>query len=96
MKLEPLAAGASATQRIRFSLGQNTRWFSREAIRLELQAASGRQQFHASIPEPILIAAIPAQRTMHDRLINSTFGAAVALLLWEVIRKRFFGWEAKG
>jgi len=96
MKLEPLAAGASATQRIRFSLGQNTRWFLREALRTELRAASATQQFRASIAEPILVAAIPYPRTTHDRLLNSSLSAAVVLLLWEVIRKRFFGWEAKG
>src|SRR5262249_44877466 len=94
LKLEPLAPGASATQRLNFSLGRQTGWFSGESLRTELQATSGAQRFHAPIPQPVLVAAIPYPRTLHDWLRNSVLSAAVAVLLWEVIRKRFFGWEA--
>src|SRR5262249_12462306 len=43
LKLEPLAPGASATQRLKFSLGRQTGWFSGESLRTELQATSGAQ-----------------------------------------------------
>jgi hypothetical protein len=95
LKLDPLAPGASSTHRMKFSLGCQTGWFSRESLRTELQATSGTQRFHASISQPILVPAIPYPRTLHDWLRNSVLSAAIAILLWEAIRKRFFGWEAK-
>ncbi len=96
LKLESLPPGASATQRLKFSLGRQTGWFSGESLRTEVQLTAGAQRSRALMDQPILVAAIPYPRTTHERLLNSSLTAAIALLLWEVIRKRFFGWEAKG
>ncbi len=95
MKIEKLASGASATHRLKFALRQQARLFSGEVIPTALQITTDERSFQPTPGPQIAIAPLPFLRTINSWLSNSVVVAAVAALIWEVLRKRFFGWEAK-
>jgi hypothetical protein len=95
MKIEKLASGASATHRLKFALRQQARLFGGEVIPTALQITTDERSFQPTPGPPIAIAPLPFLRTINSWLSNSVVVAAVAALIWEVLRKRFLGWEAK-
>ena len=95
VKIEKLAPGASATHRLKLALRQQARLFSGEVIPTALQIATDERSFQPTPGPQIAIAPLPFLRTINSWLSNSVVVAAVAALIWEVLRKRFLGWEAK-
>ncbi len=95
LEIKDLSGKASATHRVKFALGESPQWFSGESIRIGLQASSANQRFNSRGESIIRIAPFPYLRTFSSALSGSAVIIAVAALLWEVVRKRFFGWEAK-
>jgi hypothetical protein len=95
VKVESLSSKESKTYRLKFALLPKASWWSGGAVRTSLQAYSGNRQLSSVNGADIPIARLPYARTLILWLRNSVLTGAVALLLWEVVRKRFFGWEAK-
>lgn len=98
IKVEKLGANASLTHRMKFALRQQTRLFSGEIIPTGLQIITDDCSFQPVAGPQIAVAPLPFLRTINSWLSNYvviTAVAAVAALLWEVMRKRLLGWEAK-
>jgi hypothetical protein len=96
IKIEKLSPNACVTSRLKFALRQQTRWLSGEMIPTRLLIATDDRSFQPVAGPQIAVAPLPFLRTINSWLGNSAILGAVAALLWEVVRKRFFGWEAKG
>jgi hypothetical protein len=96
IKIEKLSPNACVTSRLKFALRQQTRLFSSEMIATRLLIANDDRSFPPVAGPQIAIAPLPFLRTINSWLGNSVVLTAIAALLWEVMIKRFFGWEAKG
>jgi hypothetical protein len=96
IKIEKLSPNACVTSRLKFALRQQTRLFSGEVIPTRLLIATDDRSFQPVAGPPIAVAPLPFLRTINSWLGNSVVIAAVVALLWEVMKKRLFGWEAKG
>jgi hypothetical protein len=96
IKIEKLSPNACVTSRMKFALRQQTRFFSGEVIPTRLLIATDDRSFQPVAGPPIAVAPLPFLRTINSWLGNSVVAAAIAALLWEVMRKRLLGWEAKG
>jgi len=98
INIEKLGANASITHRLKFALRQQTQLFSGEVIPTGLQIITDDCSFQPVAGPQIAVAPLPFLRTINSWLSNYvvvTSVAAVAALLWEVMRKRILGWEAK-
>lgn len=93
--IKELVPGASSTHRLKFALGYPPQWFSNKMTHLTVIFVSGKQQFRSQSHSAFSIAPIPYLRTVSFSLLGSALTGAIAMLLWEVIRKRLFGWEAQ-
>ncbi len=95
-RIEKLASGAGYSHRLKFALRQNPPLVGGGAINTSLRVATGDCSFKPEAGPPISVAhvALPL-RTINSWLGNSVVLGVIAALIWEVIRKRFFGWEAK-
>jgi len=95
-KLDKLAVGAGHSHRLKFALRQSPRWFSSQTIQTELSAQKGDRTFPTIKGPSIAVAwhTFPL-RTINTWLGNSVVLGVIAALLWEIARKRLFGWEAK-
>jgi hypothetical protein len=96
IKVEKLSPNACVTSRLKFALRQQTRLFSGEVIPTRLLIATDDRSFQPVAGPPIAVAPLPFLRTINSWLGNSVVAAAIAALLWEIMRKRLLGWEAKG
>jgi hypothetical protein len=96
IKIEKLSPNACVTSRMKFALRQQTRFFSGEVIPTRLLIATDDRSFQPVAGPPIAVAPLPFLRTINSWLGNSVVAAAIAALLWEIMRKRLLGWEAKG
>lgn len=93
-KIENLVSGASGSHRLKFALASKPRWFSGQSVGTAVQVSSATAPVQALPGPEIRITPIPFMRTIISLLSNSAIVAFLAALLWEVARKRLFGWEA--
>ena len=95
IEIKDLVAGASSANRLRFAFAMDPGWFSEETIGTTLQVSSTAAPVQALPGPEIGIAPVPFLRTLINLITSSAIVVAVAALLWEVVRKRLLGWEAK-
>jgi hypothetical protein len=95
VKLEPLGSRESKTHRLKFELEPKACSLCGGIVRASLQTYSGAQQLSAVTGAEIPIARLPYARSLILWLRSSALTLAVAALLWEVMRKLVFKWEAK-
>lgn len=93
-KVENLVSGASGSHRLKFALAGKWRRFSEQPVGTAVQVSSAAVPAQALPGPEIRITPIPFLRTIISLMSNSAIIAALAALLWEVARKRVFGWEA--
>lgn len=95
IEIKNLNSGESKTYRLKFTPLPKTGWYSGGVIRSSLQTFGGDRLLSSVYGDELPIARLPFARSLMLWLRNSALTGAIALLLWEVVRKIFFGWEAK-
>lgn len=99
IKLEALGHQESKTHRLKFELEPKACQFCGGIARTSLQVYADKRQMSAITAAEIPIARLPYARSMLLWLRSSTLTlaaiVAVAALLWEMVRKLVFKWEAK-
>ena len=95
VEIKNLNSKESKTYRLKFALLPKAGLWSGGIVRTSLQTYSGNRQLSSEKGDDLPIARLPFARRLILWLGNSALTAAVALLLWEVIRKLVFKWEAK-
>lgn len=95
VEIKNLNSKESKTYRLKFTPLPKSGLYSGGVIGTSLQTYAGDRLLSVVPGDHLPIARWPYARTLLTWLRNSALVGAVALLLWEVIRKVFFGWEAK-
>jgi hypothetical protein len=98
-KLEQLPPGARSSHRVKFAVRQKPAWFNNGTIPVRLLVITDDCVFRPQDGPGIALAHIGLPLRAVNNFLSSPVGlaliGAVGLLLWEVIRKALFGWEAK-
>lgn len=95
LEIKSLNSKESKTYRLKFALLPKPGAWSGGIIRTSLQTYANNRLLSSVAGDELPIARLPYARVLILWLRNSALTGAIALLLWEVIRKALFGWEAK-
>ncbi len=95
VEIKNLNSKESKTYRMKFTPLPKASLYSGGIIGISLQTYAGERLLSVVNGDNLPIARWPYARALLLWLRNSALAGAIALLLWEVIRKIFFGWEAK-
>jgi hypothetical protein len=100
VEIKNLDAKAASTQRVKFALPQQWRFFSGEKIRVALQASTpspdGAQRYRSTAEAAIKIAPFPYLRTLNSLIFGSAAAMAIAGLLGKIFVKYVLRLEDKG
>jgi hypothetical protein len=95
-KIEKLAPGAGHSHRLKFALRQKPPWIGGGTINTLVRVATNERSFQPKTGPTISVAHVTLPlRTINAWLGNSVVLGVIAALIWEVVRKRLLGWEAK-